>query len=135
MTNHNTLPPDDNNRIELETLVDALVPKGEKEIGQPSKYVPSSGKVLKDGVNGTIYLGDGDQWLPVTTDTGLATSAVDIDRADLTDNAQDPTTNGEIRRNGPDIKAYTGGSVKNLSDIGGGASKTTSRRYGLLGGN
>jgi hypothetical protein len=66
-------------------------------------------------------------------------NAISTRLADITDAAQDPVANGEIRRNGTDIKAYTGGSVKNLSDIGsgggGGASKTTARRYGLLGGN
>jgi hypothetical protein len=70
----------------------------------------------------------------------VSNSVVSTSLADITDAAQDPVANGEIRRNGTDIKAYTGGSVKNLSDIGsggggGGASKTTARRYGLLGGN
>lgn len=73
MSDHNTLPPDDSNRINLETLVDALAP--EKQVGQPGDYYPSTGRVLEDDVDGTMYLGDGDQWLPVTTNAGLAAPA------------------------------------------------------------
>jgi len=109
---------------------------------------------------GSETFADGDAAKTITTDYGWLTvrwdgsnwisdryaefdavraGSVNTSLADITDSAQDPATNGEIRRNGTDIKAYTGGSVKNLSDIGsgggGGASKTTARRYGLLGGN
>jgi len=80
MSDHNTLPPDDSNRIDLETLVDALAP--ENKIGQPRDYYPSKGRVLEDDVDGTMYLGDGEQWLPVGTDTGLATPAFDTDHID-----------------------------------------------------
>lgn len=38
------------------------------------------------------------------------------------DVATDPTANGEIKRNGADLKAYSGGAVRNLSDIGAGAT-------------
>jgi len=64
-------------------------------------------------------------------------SAVSTDEAQVNDTSQDPTTDGEIRRNGTDIKAYTGGAVKNLSDIGSGGSsgtdKTTAYYHGGLG--
>ena len=37
----------------------------------------------------------------------------------LSDTSADPATNGEIQRNGNDVKVYTGGSVVNLSNISG----------------
>jgi len=93
MSDHNTLPPDDSNRIDLETLVDALAEN--KEIGQPSEYFPSSGRVLEDSVDGTVYLGDGDQWLPVGTDAALATPAVS------TADVQNNMLLGDINYNDP----------------------------------
>ena len=43
--------------------------------------------------------------------------AAPLQAVDLLDQAADPTDNGDIQLNGTDIKAYSGGSVKNLSDI------------------
>lgn len=44
---------------------------------------------------------------------------------ELYDFTTDPITNGEFRRNGVDVKVYSGGAVRNLSDIivGGGADR------------
>ena len=39
-------------------------------------------------------------------------------RMRLLDAAADPAASGEITRNGADLKVYTGGGVKSLSDIG-----------------
>lgn len=83
MSDHNTLPPDESNRIDLETLVDALTP--ENQVGQPDEYYPSKGRVLEDDVDGTMYLGDGEQWLPVNADIGLATPAVTADELSIND--------------------------------------------------
>jgi len=41
---------------------------------------------------------------------------------DLGDQAADPSANGEITRNGTDVKIHSGGSVKNVSNIGGGST-------------
>ena len=38
--------------------------------------------------------------------------------------SSNPTTNGEFTRNGNDVKVYTGGAVKNLSDIGTGGGSS-----------
>ena len=38
----------------------------------------------------------------------------------MKDTSADPTTNGQFTRNGNDVKVYTDGGVKNLSDIGSG---------------
>ena len=38
----------------------------------------------------------------------------------MKDTSADPTTNGQFTRNGNDVKVYTGGAVKSLSDIGSG---------------
>jgi hypothetical protein len=38
----------------------------------------------------------------------------------IADTSANPTTNGQFTRNGNDVKVYTGGGVKNLSDIGSG---------------
>lgn len=37
----------------------------------------------------------------------------------LSDSSTDPSNNGEIRRNGVDVKVYSGGSVQNLSNLNG----------------
>jgi len=36
----------------------------------------------------------------------------------LTDTSTDPTTNGDARLNGSDVVIYSGGAVRNLSDLG-----------------
>jgi hypothetical protein len=38
-------------------------------------------------------------------------------RLDIPDSSTDPDTNGEIRRKGADVKVYSGGEVRNLSDV------------------
>jgi len=105
MSDHNTLPPDDDNRIDLETLVDALTP--ENQVGQPNEYYPSKGRVLEDDVDGTMYLGDGDQWLPIDADVGLATPAVSTD---------DATVNNSVTS--PDGSTVTGGALHLLRQAG-----------------
>jgi len=40
------------------------------------------------------------------------------DQLFFTDSSTDPTTNGQFRRNGADVKVFTGGSLVNLSDVG-----------------
>ena len=52
--------------------------------------------------------------------TNIGTATLDIlnvDVENLADTATDPSSNGEFRRNGADVKVQTGGTVKNLSDI------------------
>jgi len=41
---------------------------------------------------------------------------------DYNDAAADPAANGEVRRNGTDMKVYSGGAVLNMSNIGSGGS-------------
>jgi len=48
--------------------------------------------------------------------------ALDTDEETVNDTATDPTVNGQLRRNGVDLKAYSGGAVRNLSNIGGGST-------------
>jgi len=40
----------------------------------------------------------------------------------IDDQSSDPSSNGEYSRNGSDVKVYSGGAVRNLSDIGGGGA-------------
>jgi|GEM_PF-3351978 len=42
----------------------------------------------------------------------------------LADQAADPSANGEVQRNGSDVKVYSGGAVRNLSNIGSGGTDT-----------
>ena len=56
-----------------------------------------------------------DAWLKDVDAESVATRGAQFD-----DVAADPTTNGEVQRNGTDIKAYSGGAVRNLSNIGSG---------------
>jgi len=40
-----------------------------------------------------------------------------FDRLDVPDSSTDPDNNGEVRRNAGDVKVYSGGEVRNLSDV------------------
>jgi len=42
----------------------------------------------------------------------------------LDDQAADPSSNGEIQRNGTDVKVYSGGAIRNMSNIGSGGTDT-----------
>jgi len=53
----------------------------------------------------------------------------------LLDQAADPTTNGEINLNGTDVKIYSGGSVRNVSNIGSGSATLTDSGTDTDGGN
>jgi len=88
MSDHVDIPPNNGGGIDLETLVDALAEN--KEIGQPSEYFPSSGRVLEDSVDGTVYLGDGDQWLTVSTDSSLSSPAVNTDSTTIGGDSNSP---------------------------------------------
>ncbi|NUC74952.1 hypothetical protein HTZ84_22060, partial [Haloterrigena sp. SYSU A558-1] len=52
----------------------------------------------------------------------------------VTDTGTDPGTAGELRRNGTDVKVYSGGATRNLSDIGSGAYRNASDYSGADGG-
>jgi len=81
---------------------------GDGDIGTPSnpEDVFADAVAVFDGANNQIGSFD---------ETGIETPSVDT-----ADTSSDPANNGEIQRNGTDIKAYSGGAVRNLSDIGGG---------------
>jgi hypothetical protein len=53
---------------------------------------------------------------------GEAANPIDVYGEDifLQDAAADPSSNGQIAMNGTDVKVYTGGVVKNMSNIGSG---------------
>jgi len=42
----------------------------------------------------------------------------------LADQSADPSANGELQRNGSDVKVYSGGAVRNLSNVGSGGTDT-----------
>lgn len=48
-------------------------------------------------------------------------NSVSTDEQQIKDTATDPSNNGEFRRNGTDVKVHSGGSVRNLSNIGSGS--------------
>lgn len=50
-----------------------------------------------------------------------AVSALEVDEVNIEQTNQDPTTSGEIRRDGTDVKIHSGGAVKNISNIGTGS--------------
>lgn len=47
-----------------------------------------------------------------------SSSRLQTDESFIVDTTTDPTSNGEFRRNGSDVKVQTGGGVKNLSQVG-----------------
>lgn len=59
----------------------------------------------------------------------LSGGNINISQAvEFDDVSSDPSTNGVIQRNGGDVKVYSGGAVRNLSNVGGDTS-TTSVEY------
>lgn len=46
----------------------------------------------------------------------------ELETLELLDSTADPSANGELQRNGADLKAYSGGAVRNFSDIGSGTT-------------
>lgn len=54
-----------------------------------------------------------------------------IGRLVLLDRAADPAANGEIQRNATHIKVYSGGAVRNLSDVGTAPSHTHASHTGV----
>lgn len=55
------------------------------------------------------------------TNAVTATDATLSGLLTMDDAAADPTANGQVQRNGADLKAYSGGEVRNLSNIGSGS--------------
>jgi hypothetical protein len=76
------LTPDSNGRIGLEGIVQVLA--DDHEIGQRANFFPTEGRVLEDSEDGTIYLGDGTQWLTVATDAGVTTPTLNTDELQFT---------------------------------------------------
>lgn len=62
---------------------------------------------------------------PLDPDADGTVESLPAEEVSVEDTSQDPTANGEVRRNGADLKAYTGGGVKNLSNIGTGGDEWT----------
>ena len=82
-----------------------------------------------DGVGMTFSLPTNDLYdfkINGTSQFNISSLGVAVDQSiQLNDTSSNPTTNGEIQRNGTDILAFTGGSVVNLSDIGGATNVIT----------
>lgn len=68
-----------------------------------------------DTLDGTIEIDNGDIYI-VAENGDIRTDG----NITFEDAAADPSANGELQRNGADLKAFSGGAVRNLSDIGSG---------------
>lgn len=57
---------------------------------------------------------------PDDSDADLRTTLIEgtFNETNYVDTSADPTANGETRLNGPDLKVFSGGSVRNLTDVG-----------------
>ncbi|MFB6199113.1 MAG: hypothetical protein ABEI52_12750, partial [Halobacteriaceae archaeon] len=55
---------------------------------------------------------------------GTPSDPVDVfaDGTEYQDSSSDPSSNGQLQRNGSDVKVHSGGSVRNLSNVSGGVS-------------
>jgi hypothetical protein len=104
----------------------AAPPTGTDNLGYVVSPFGSAGSaVLED--SGTDTDGGDDYQLPAAADNLNLQSDGAIQNAEaatVADSATDPTTNGELRRNGSDVKVYSGGSARNLSNIGSGGGGT-----------
>lgn len=74
------------------------------------------GQVGTDSDRVDVFAGD------VTAAGDVSATALDVESVSTSDTATDPSANGEIRRNGTDVKVYSGGDVRNLTNIGSGSS-------------
>lgn len=75
------------------------------------------------------------EWKDLHIDGIAHIDTVDVDELlQITDTSTDPVANGDIRRNGTDVKVFSGGAVRNLTDIagGGGANQQLSNLSGTV---
>lgn len=59
------LDPDSTDTLDFERLVEALADP--RVVDDTADYSPTKGRVVKDSADGTLYLGDGTQWLDLST--------------------------------------------------------------------
>jgi len=77
-----------------------------------SNVSADSGRVYVASDTGFEYYGDGGAWETREMATDLMT---------LSDAGTDPSAAGELQQNGGDVKVYSGGGVKNMTNIGSGS--------------
>jgi hypothetical protein len=75
----NTVSPNGNSNIPLGEILKALA--DDPQVGQTSNYDPADGRVLKDSVSGTIYVGDGSSWIDVDATCGIELPQTSSDRS------------------------------------------------------
>jgi len=80
-----------------------------------------------DGTGTTWTLPSGDSYkFQVDADTELEITSIGLavrESIQFDDRAADPTAPSELQRNGADLKVFSGGAVRNLSDIAAGAAE------------
>jgi len=87
------------------------------ELGDYTIEDDSNGNYTIKDPNGNVIF----QWDNSAGEWTLNTNALTgLDLLALVDAASDPTANGEATLNGSDVKVHSGGSVRNLSNIGSG---------------
>lgn len=74
----NKIPPDANQNVPLGAMVAAMA--DDPEVAEPTDVHPSNGRVIKDPVDGTIYLGDGANWIDVEAASGIGAPALSTDK-------------------------------------------------------
>ena len=77
----------------------------------------------------------GVEWKDLFIDGTAHIDTVDVDELlQITDTTTDPVANGDFRRNVNDVKVFSGGAVRNLTDIssGGGANQQLSNLSGTV---
>lgn len=73
------------------------------------------------------------EWKDLYIDGVAHIDTVDVDELlQITDTSTDPVANGDIRRNGTNVKVFSGGSVRNMSDIAVGANQQLSNLSGTV---
>lgn len=106
---------------EYRERIDQLEAQVEDQQSTIERMLPSRRQVLTAAAGvGGFALGAGSASAADTTDGRHAAKFGQYKILEIDDAAADPSANGEIQRNGGDIKAYSGGSVRNLSNIGAG---------------
>ena len=124
-----TLPPGDSykwqvNGLDQLEVTEAVVNVKDNTLTQYVGWTAASGQtsiVTGSGVEHTLPMSDTYDWkIAGTSEFVISSLGIAVNESiQLSDTAADPATNGEIQRNGTDVKVYTGGSVVNLSDLSG----------------
>ena len=90
----NGVAPIEDGNVSLSTLIRAIADdvEGVSSAGELTEYAPSEGRVAEVTTDGTVYVGDGQQWVAADSDLGLSTAVTNTRELSVTSAGGDLTT-------------------------------------------